>query len=76
MPTTPELDRSTAIRVLALRVAADMLENPPPPEVREEFELRHLVFYSADDQEHFELDLFDDTTLDAVTDRVRALIES
>jgi hypothetical protein len=76
MTTAPDLDHDTAVRVLALRIAADLTENPPPAEVREEFELRHLVFYTADDQEHYDLDLFDDATLDAITAQVRNLIEA
>ncbi len=73
---TATIARDRAIRIIALRVAADLLENPPDPISDQGVPLRQFVFYTADDQETFDLDLFDDPTLDAITDRVRDLIEA
>ena len=72
---TATIARDRAIRIIALRVAADLLENPPDPISDEAVPLRQFVFYTADDQDTLDLDLFDDPTLDAVTAQVRDLIE-
>ncbi len=74
--TTARIDRrSRAIDVAALRVAADLVENPPPADVESETPFPQLVFYTADEvAAQLGLDLFDDDTLTELTDRVQGIL--
>jgi hypothetical protein len=72
----------TRVRVLALRVAADLLEFSLAEGadlkieslLADEAMLHEATFDTADDQDHLDLDLFDRATFAALVDEVRTLL--
>jgi hypothetical protein len=79
------LDQSrTRIHVLALRVAADLLEFAISGEADEEMMVLNLlhdeptlheaVFDTADDQDHLDLDLFEPSVFVALVNEVKTLL--
>jgi hypothetical protein len=78
------VDAHRRVQILALRVAADLLEFAISGEADEEMMVRNLVhdeptlheavFDTADDQDHLDLDLFDRSVFAALVNEVKTLL--